>query len=126
MENSTTTLNTEKVKKLGRNSDGTFATGNKISVGNSGRPQNDFSYRAMAKARAAKDPERIQKDLDSLDKIIDGTGASHMEKMKALELKIKLNGGFDPVEAKDVSEKMFINPFENLTEDELRKLAEAK
>ena len=43
--------------------------------------------------------------------------------MKALELLIKLNGNFDPQETKDVSEKEVFNPFENLTEDELRKLA---
>ena len=46
-----------------------------------------------------------------------------MEKMKALELLIKLNGNFDPQETKDVSEKEIVNPFENLTEAELRKLA---
>ena len=36
-------------EKLGRNSDGTFAKGNQISVGNNGgRPQDRFSHRAIA------------------------------------------------------------------------------
>ena len=123
---------TEKVvKKLGnnsdRNADGTFKKGNQCSVGNEGgRPQTDFSHRAMAKARAKKDPERIIKDLDELDSILDSKKSSPMEKMKALEIKIKLNGGFDPVENKDVTDRAPVNPFENLTEEELRKLAEIK
>lgn len=114
-------------KAAGRNSDGTFAKGNKPKITeNYGRPQTDFSHRAMAKARAKKNPERILKDLDEIDKILDSDSSSPMEKMKALEIKIKLNGGFDPVENKDVTEHTIVNPFENLTEAELRKLAEAK
>lgn len=121
----------KKVKELGnnsdRNADGTFKQGNQCSVGNNGgRPQTDFSHRAMAKARAKKDPARILKDLDELDNILDSKTASPMEKMKAIEIKIKLNGGFDPVENKDVTEHVAPNPFENLTEEELRKLAEIK
>lgn len=106
--------------KNGRKTDGTFAKGNSFGQG---RPRNEYSYRAMAKKMAAEDPERITKDLKILNNIVDSDSSSPMEKMKALELLIKLNGNFDPQETKDVSEKEVFNPFENLTEDELRKLA---
>ena len=106
--------------KNGRKTDGTFAKGNNFGQG---RPRNEYSYRAMAKKMAAEDPERITKDLKILNNIVDSDSSSPMEKMKALELLIKLNGNFDPQETKDVSEKEVFNPFENLTEDELRKLA---
>ena len=106
--------------KNGRKTDGTFAKGNSFGQG---RPKNEYSYRAMAKKMAAEDPERITKDLKILNNIVDSDSSSPMEKMKALELLIKLNGNFDPQETKDVSEKEIFNPFENLTEAELRKLA---
>lgn len=118
----------KSVNKGGRKADGTFAKGNKPKItSNYGRPIQQFSYRAMAKVRASKDPERVEKDLDALDKILDSEATSPMERMKALELKIKLNGGFDPVENKDVTPKEEpTNPFANLTEAELRKLAGEK
>lgn len=106
--------------KNGRKTDGTFAKGNSFGQG---RPRNEYSYRAMAKKMAAEDPERITKDLKILNNIVDSDSSSPMEKMKALELLIKLNGNFDPQETKDVSEKEVFNPFENLSEEELRKLA---
>lgn len=113
----------KKTVKVGRKSDGTFSEGNSFGKNSGGRPKNDFSYRAMAKKMAAENPERIAKDLKILSNIIDSETSSPMEKMKALELLIKLNGNFDPQETKDVSEKEIVNPFENLTEAELRKLA---
>lgn len=112
-------IKTDAVKN-GRKTDGTFAKGNSFGQG---RPRNEYSYRAMAKKMAAEDPERITKDLKILNDIVDSDSSSPMEKMKALELLIKLNGNFDPQETKDVSEKEVFNPFENLSEDELRKLA---
>lgn len=88
-----------------------------------GRPIQQFSYRAMAKVRAGKDPARVEKDLDVLDKILDSESATPMEKMKAMELKIKLNGGFDPVENKDVTPKTISeSPLNGLTIEELRSL----
>ncbi|MBR2587016.1 hypothetical protein IKE71_01420 [Candidatus Saccharibacteria bacterium] len=120
------------VKKLGdnsgRNPDGTFRKGNQCSVGNEGgRPQTDFSHRAMAKARAKRDPERIIRDLDELDRILDSDKSSPMEKMKALEIKIKLNGNFDPQETKDVTPaKPVESPLNNLSVEELRGLKALK
>lgn len=92
-----------------------------------GRPQNDFSYRAMAKIRAKKDPERIQKDLNRLDEIIDNPNSTPAEIAKALEIKIKLNGNFDPQETKDVTPVRHIEtPLDSLSVEELRTLKALK
>ena len=92
-----------------------------------GRPQNDFSYRAMAKIRAKKDPERIQKDLNRLDEIIDNPKSTPAEIAKALEIKIKLNGNFDPQETKDVTPVRRIEtPLDSLSVEELRTLKALK
>ncbi|MBQ6487522.1 hypothetical protein IJI89_03845 [Candidatus Saccharibacteria bacterium] len=92
-----------------------------------GRPQNDFSYRAMAKIRAKKDPERIQKDLNRLDEIIDNPKSTPAEIAKALEIKIKLNGNFDPQETKDVTPARHIEtPLDSLSVEELRTLKALK
>ena len=114
----------KSVNKGGRKADGTFAKGNKPKItSNYGRPIQQFSYRAMAKVRAGKDPNRVEKDLDVLDNILDSDSATPMEKMKAMELKIKLNGGFDPVENKDVTPKTISeSPLNGLTIEELRSL----
>ena len=120
------TSNGQDVKKLGRNSDGTFKKGNQISVGNSGRPQNEYSYRAMAKVRALKNPERIQRDLDALDGIIDSPQSKPLDVIHALEIKIKLNGNFDPQETKDVTPPRPESPLNGLTVEELRKLKALK
>lgn len=114
--------------KLGRNSDGTFAEGNQISKGNNGgRPSSAFSHRAMAKARAEANPDRIIKDLEELDKIIESDATSPMEKMKALDIKIRLFEGYDPSETKDVTpEKIKESPLNGLTIEELRKLKALK
>ena len=92
-----------------------------------GRPQNDFSYRAMAKIRAKKDPERIQKDLNRLDEIIDNPNSTPAEIAKALEIKIKLNGNFDSQETKDVTPVRHIEtPLDSLSVEELRTLKALK
>ena len=50
-----------------------------------------------------------------------------MEKMKALEIKIKLNGNFDPQETKDVTPaKPVESPLNNLSVEELRGLKALK
>lgn len=109
--------------QVGRKSDGTFAPGNTFGKNPGGRPKDAFSYRAIAKVMASEDPDSITNGVKTLHDIVKSAETSPMEKMKALELLIKLNGNFDPQETKDVSEKEVFNPFENLTEDELRKLA---
>nr|DAX98108.1 MAG TPA: hypothetical protein [Caudoviricetes sp.] len=109
--------------QVGRKSDGTFAPGNTFGRNPGGRPKDAFSYRAIAKVMASEDPDSITDGVKTLHNIVKSAETSPMEKMKALELLIKLNGNFDPQETKDVSEKEIFNPFENLTEDELRKLA---
>ncbi|MDO4979163.1 MAG: hypothetical protein Q4E47_03365 [Candidatus Saccharibacteria bacterium] len=114
--------------KLGRNSDGTFAKDNQLSVGNNGgRPKDDFSYRAIAKKQAAKNPARIKKDLKKLDEIIDDPDSTPLEISKALDIKIKLNGGYDAQETKsqvtgEIATTINERPFEGLTAAELRKL----
>lgn len=115
-------------KAEGRNADGTFAKGNKPKItDNYGRPQNDYSYRAMAKIRAKKDPERILKDLNRLDAIIDDPKSTPAEIAKALEIKIKLNGNFDPQETKDVTPVRHIEtPLDSLSVEELRTLKALK
>ena len=118
--------------KLGRNSDGTFAKGNQISVGNNGgRPQDRFSHRAIAAQRAMKDPSRIKKDLEILDSIIDSETASPAEKVKAIETKAKLFGGFDVQETKTTLEgnlqtTQTNSPFNQLTKQDLLKLLKRK
>lgn len=112
-----------KTVQVGRKSDGTFAPGNTFGRNPGGRPKDAFSYRAIAKVMASEDPDSITNGVKTLHDIVKSNETSPMEKMKALELLIKLNGNFDPQETKDVSEKEIFNPFENLTEDELRKLA---
>ena len=119
-------------EKLGRNSDGTFAKGNQISVGNNGgRPQDRFSHRAIAAQRAMKDPSRIKKDLKVLDDIIDSETASPAEKVKAIETKAKLFGGFDVQETKTTLEgnlqtTQTNSPFNQLTKQDLLKLLKRK
>lgn len=119
-------------EKLGRNSDGTFAKGNQISVGNNGgRPQDRFSHRAIAAQRAMKDPSRIKKDLEILDSIIDSETASPAEKVKAIETKAKLFGGFDVQETKTMLEgnlqtTQTNSPFNQLTKQDLLKLLKRK
>ena len=119
-------------EKLGRNSDGTFAKGNQISVGNNGgRPQDRFSHRAIAAQRAMKDPSRIKKDLEILDSIIDSETASPAEKVKAIETKAKLFGGFDVQETKTTLEgnlqtTQTYSPFNQLTKQDLLKLLKRK
>ena len=112
-----------KTVQVGRKSDGTFAPGNTFGRNPGGRPKDAFSYRAIAKVMASEDPDSITNGVKTLHDIVKSIETTPMEKMKALELLIKLNGNFDPQETKDVSEKEVFNPFENLTEDELRKLA---
>ena len=119
-------------EKLGRNYDGTFAKGNQISVGNNGgRPQDRFSHRAIAAQRAMKDPSRIKKDLEILDSIIDSETASPAEKVKAIETKAKLFGGFDAQETKttlvgNLQTTQTNSPFNQLTKQDLLKLLKRK
>lgn len=124
----TTTQKKKTVKKGGRKADGTFDKGNKPKITeNYGRPQSDFSHRAMAKVRAKKNPQSILNDLDTLDKIISDPDASAKDKMRAIDIKIRLNMGYDPTEQKDVSEKPIAeSPLNALTIDELRSLKALK
>lgn len=111
-----------KAVKVGRNSDGTFSKGNKLSVGNNGgRPTEDMSFRHQVKIRASNDPNLVQGVINNLIAI--ASDPDHPKCVEAADKLIKLNGNYDPTETKDVSEKEVFNPFENLTEDELRKLA---
>ncbi len=111
-----------KAVQVGRNSDGTFSKGNKLSVGNNGgRPTEDMSFRHQVKIRASNDPNLVQGVINNLIAI--ASDPDHPKCVEAADKLIKLNGNYDPTETKDVSEKEVFNPFENLTEDELRKLA---
>ena len=111
-----------KAVKVGRNSDGTFSKGNKLSVGNNGgRPTEDMSFRHQVKIRASNDPNLVQGVINNLIAI--ASDPDHPKCVEAADKLIKLNGNYDPTETKDVSEKEVFNPFESLSEDELRKLA---
>lgn len=111
-----------KAAQVGRNSDGTFSKGNKLSVGNNGgRPTEDMSFRHQVKIRASNDPNLVLDVINNLIAI--ASDPDHPKCVEAADKLIKLNGNYDPTETKDVSEKEIFNPFENLTEDELRKLA---
>lgn len=111
-----------KAVKVGRNSDGTFSKGNKLSVGNNGgRPTEDMSFRHQVKIRASNDPNLVLNVINNLIAI--ASDPDHPKCVEAADKLIKLNGNYDPTETKDVSEKEIFNPFENLTESELRKLA---
>ena len=111
-----------KAAQVGRNSDGTFSKGNKLSVGNNGgRPTEDMSFRHQVKIRASNDPNLVLNVINNLIAI--ASDPDHPKCVEAADKLIKLNGNYDPTETKDVSEKEIFNPFENLTEDELRKLA---
>lgn len=112
----------KKAAQVGRNSDGTFSKGNKLSVGNNGgRPTEDMSFRHQVKIRASNDPNLVQGVINNLIAI--ASDPDHPKCVEAADKLIKLNGNYDPTETKDVSEKEVFNPFENLSEDELRKLA---
>lgn len=111
-----------KAAQVGRNSDGTFSKGNKLSVGNNGgRPTEDMSFRHQVKIRASNDPNLVLNVINNLIAI--ASDPDHPKCVEAADKLIKLNGNYDPTETKDVSEKEIFNPFENLTEEELRKLA---
>lgn len=111
-----------KAVKVGRNSDGTFSKGNKLSVGNNGgRPTEDMSFRHQVKIRASNDPNLVQGVINNLIAI--ASDPDHPKCVEAADKLIKLNGNYDPTETKDVSEKEVFNPFESLSEEELRKLA---
>ena len=112
-----------KAVQVGRNSDGTFSKGNKLSVGNNGgRPTEDMSFRHQVKIRASNDPNLVLNVINNLIAI--ASDPDHPKCVEAADKLIKLNGNYDPTETKDVSEKEIFNPFENLTEEELRKLAQ--
>lgn len=111
-----------KAVQVGRNSDGTFSKGNKLSVGNNGgRPTEDMSFRHQVKIRASNDPNLVINVINNLIAI--ASDPDHPKCVEAADKLIKLNGNYDPTETKDVSEKEIFNPFENLSEEELRKLA---
>lgn len=111
-----------KAVQVGRNSDGTFSKGNKLSVGNNGgRPTEDMSFRHQVKIRASNDPNLVLNVINNLIAI--ASDPDHPKCVEAADKLIKLNGNYDPTETKDVSEKEIFNPFENLSEEELRKLA---
>lgn len=116
--------------KLGRNSDGTFAKGNKESVGNNGgRPTEDMSFRHQMKIRAAKEPELVQKVINNLIKI--ASDPDHPKCVEAAEKLIKLNGNYDPAESKNevtgsLNTKMEDSPFNQLTKQDLLKLLKRK
>ncbi len=112
--------------KPARNADGTLKAGGP-SLNPSGRPRGsyqDYSYRTQAKIRALRNPARIQKDLDRLDAIIDSPESTPAEVAKALEIKIKLNGNYDPQETKDITKQETNRVYKGLTLEQINKLLE--
>ena len=111
--------------KGGRNADGTFAKGNKPKVTeNYGRPPECMSARAQARLMVQKNPKKLKDALDNLFAI--AADSKDNQCIAAIDKVIKLLGNYDPQETKDVTPKAKPNPFDNLTEEELRKLAGEK
>lgn len=109
-----------KITKDQRNADGTFKKGN----AGGGRPPETMSARQQAKIMAAKDPDLLNKVLNNLYEI--ASDKNHSQCVAAADKLVKLLGNYDPQETKDVTPKAKPNPFDNLTEEELRKLAGEK
>ncbi|MDL2235442.1 hypothetical protein LJC07_04710 [Christensenellaceae bacterium OttesenSCG-928-L17] len=106
-------------RKLGRNSDGTFRTGNKESVGNNGgRPAECLSFRQQMKIRVQKDPKILDKALDTLIGI--ANDPDHPKCADAIDKLIKLNGNYDPAETKDVTPTAPDRPLKGLSIQEVR------
>ena len=77
----------------------------------------------MAAKRAQENPRSIKKDLDVLDEIINDPSNSPIERSKAIEIKIKLFGGFDIQETKtEISGKLGGSPLANLSAEEVESL----
>jgi len=117
----------EKIASLksGRNPDGTFAKGNKPKITeNYGRPPECMSARAQARLMVQKNPKKLRDALNNLFEI--AANAKDSQCVSAIDKVIKLLGNYDPQETKDVTEREKPNPFDNLTEEELRKLAQEK
>ncbi|MBR2766779.1 hypothetical protein IKD67_01705 [Candidatus Saccharibacteria bacterium] len=107
--------------KRGRNADGTFAQGNTIGNGFGGRPKEDMSFRHQVKLRAQKDPQLVQRAIDTLVEI--ALDKNHPKCVEALEKLIKLNGNYDPAESKtELSGKVEGAPFVNLSAKEVEDL----
>jgi hypothetical protein len=101
--------------KKDRNPNGTFKKGHTplISPDRSGRPPSAFSARAIAKAMAEGKLELVIANLYKLAMTND---------VAAIDKIIKLNGGYDPVEVKDISPASLERPLKGLTVEELKKL----
>lgn len=108
--------------KGGRKADGTFAKGNKPKITeNYGRPTEDMSFRHQVKLRAQKNPELIQKAIDTLVSI--ATDPENPKCIEALDKLIKLNGNYDPSESKtELAGKLEGSPFANLSAKEVEGL----
>ena len=87
-----------------------------------GRPIQELSYKAMSKVRHAKNPERVQADLDRLDQIIDDKKSTPADVMRAIDMKIRLNSGYDPAETKDVTEQKHERVYKGLSLEQINKL----
>lgn len=86
-------------KQLGRNSDGTFAKGNQLSVGNKGgNTPKPWSLRQQAKTRAKKDPKMVQQAIDSMINVV--SDPSHPQFASVLDKFIRVLDGYDPTESK--------------------------
>ena len=127
MVKTTTKSKRKTTTKLGRNSDGTFAAGNQIGLGNNGgRPAECMSFREQVKIRASKDPSLVDDAINTLIAI--ANDPTHPKCVDAIDKLIKLNGNYDPAETKSKTElsgsveTVASSPLSELTRDDLKRL----
>jgi len=106
----------KRITKDQRNANGTFKKGN---VGGGRKPEY-MSARMQAKVMAANDPELLQKVLKNLYKI--ASDPDHPQSTAAADKIIKLTGGYDPTETKDVTEEKHERIYKGLSLEKINKL----
>lgn len=113
----------EATSKTGRNQDGTYKKGYSGNLSGGGRPVEELSFRRQVKLRAQKDPAMVQDAIDTLIRI--ANSPDNPQCINAIDKLIKLNGNYDPTEAKveaSADVRAFERPLAELNIDELKKL----
>lgn len=106
----------KRITKDQRNANGTFKKGN---VGGGRKPE-FMSARMTAKVMAANDPELLKNVLNNLYKI--ASDPNHPQSTNAADKIIKMTGGYDPTETKDVTEHKHERVYKGLSLEQINKL----
>lgn len=110
----------KRITKSQRNANGTFKKGN----AGGGRKPELMSARMQAKIMAAEDPALLQSVLKNLYKI--ASDPTHPQCTNAADKIIKMVGGYDPTETKDVTQHKHERVYKGLTLEQINKLLEEK